>query len=131
MAQEIQQLTNLKRSIEAMKGAGQSDDLIIERISKRTDIPEQIKQIFSQAKMTKQSSKAINDFLAVPLNTSTDIAPMRSFAEEKGITGVIGKTSEFIGAEPLARTIAGRASGLTQEQTGVSGRELLGSAIQA
>ena len=123
---------DIKSLVEAMKGGGQSDALIIDRLITNPNISDEAKKVFQNHKLVGTQTKGIQDLMEVletqPVEPS--ITPMRSLGEEKGVRGAIGKTAEFMGAEPLARTIAGRVSGLTQEQTGVTGRQLAGSALQ-
>lgn len=144
---QLLQLTNLKRSVEAMKAAGQSDDLIVDRIAKRTDIPDQIKSIFGQAKSGGFSTKAVSDFLSLPIETKVSVVSKEDF-RPKGALGVateitgVRALGQFGGAQlakfdPQHRKILRELKEQGREEEaklismgGVTGRELLGSVLQ-
>lgn len=143
----MEQINNLKNTYNiasAMKAAGQPDELIVDRLIKSDSVDNRIKDVLKQAKSSGLQSKAIGDFLKVPVDTQI------LKKEDVKTKGFLGKAADFTGVEPLGRYLAAKASHLDPEyrksiQTlrdsgqgasadvlstgGVSGRELAGSII--
>lgn len=141
-----QNLRNAQNLIKAMKAAGQSDDLIMDRIQKISSLGDDYKKIFERAKLSGQSSKAISDFTSLPTQQVSGI-------REKDLEtkGILGKIAKFTGVEPLGRYLGAKAAQLSPKQReiisslesegktdeakllrtgGISGKQLAGSIAQ-
>lgn len=142
----MQKIGGVQQLVQAMKSAGQTDDLIVDRLISNPNLNDQVKGILKNSKIGKMQSKAVSDFLAIPVQKQEAVS-----AEDLKTKGALGAVAEFTGVEPLGRYLGAQAAKLDPKQGenlkylrehgmekeaetlsrgGVSNRELIGSAIQ-
>lgn len=106
-------LSNAQNVIKAMVAAGQSPETIVDRVINTVTVDENIRTAFKNAKLAKQSSEIVNDFV----NLSREDVGTRSLVSKEDLKtpGKLGSVARFIGVEPLGRYLGAQAAKLSPE----------------